>query len=223
MQGTGNIYADSLNVVMNGNTNEMPLFPINNNKLPMPGYFKLPTGEELNDYSWSATNADYNAPVPVTFEDDNGIWNSMTPGVFIKQNLVDQETGDSCLQIRKTKNVSYGDIAFSPVFMSFNTRSGAQKLTSIQVRYKIVPGTKSSTLFTIGSFQYEDFESIGNQVTLNSTSWATATINVQNSTNTGTGAYVEYFPDMDVNLFARLENTIDTVDVLIDSITPVYS
>ena len=223
MQGTGNIYADSINLVRNGNTNEMPLFPINNNKLPMPGYFKLPTGEELNDYSWSATNADYNAPVPVTFEDDNGIWNSFTPGVFIKQNLVDQETGDSCLQIRKTKNVSYGDIAFSPVFMSFNTRSGAQKLTSIQVRYKIVPGTKSSTLFTIGSFQYEDFESIGNQVTLNSTSWATATINVQNSTNTGTGAYVEYFPDMDVNLFARLENTIDTVDVLIDSITPVYS
>jgi hypothetical protein len=223
MQGSGSIYADSINLVRNGNTNEMPLWPINNPKFPMPGYFKLPTGEELNDYSWSGSNPEFSTPVGVSFEDDNGTWNSLTPGVFIKQNLVDQETGDSCLQIRKTKNKGYGNQAFTPIIMSFNTRSGAQKLTSINVRYKIVPGTKSSTLFTIGTFQFEDFEAIGNQITLSSTSWATATVTVVNSTNTGTGAFVEYFPDIDVNLFVRLENTIDTLDLLIDSITPVYS
>lgn len=223
MQGTGSIYADSINIVRNGNTNEMPLTPILNNKKPMPGYFKLPTGEELNDYSWSSRALEFGDTVGTSFEDANGTWNSMTPGIFIKQNLVDQETGDSCLQIKKTKNQGYADEAFTPVIMSFNTRSGAQKLTSINVRYKIVPGTGFSTVSAIGAFQFEDFEAIGGQVTLSSTSWATATFTVINGTNTGTGAFIELYPDLDVNLFMRLQNDTNTFDLLIDSITPVYS
>ena len=223
MQGSGSIYADSINLVRNGNTNEMPLSPINNDSKPMPGYFKLPTGEELNDYSWSARNPEFGTPIGVSFEDANGTWNSLTPGVFIKQNLVDQETGDSCLQIRKTKNQGYSDEAHTPVIMSFNTRSGAQKLTSIDVRYKMVPGTGSSATCSIGAFQFEDFERIGGNVSLSSTSWATATFTVINNSTYGTGAFIEYFPDIDINLMMKLQNDTNTFDLLIDSITPVYS
>ena len=223
-----NINCNSLNIVRNGQTGfEYSLNLISNylgKKSQGSSYIKLPTGSVLEDYLWASTS---NAPTiffPATLsiEDDNGIWNGLTNSILSKQNLVDQETGDSCLELKCLGGRAYSQFQSSGILAAFKSKIGATRLSSIEMRIKNVDNPSTNTLelkIQIGEGVYP----LNPAAILSGSSigtWTTVTFNIISAFQAG-----EYLLTRNTIVPMTLSNlnTDYTKTILIDSITPIYA
>ena len=226
MTGIGQVTPTSWKIVKNGKaTSDLPWnYIINNadNAIAGNSYIKLPAGTSIKDAGFytiggSTAASSYNAPI--TLQDANGLWTTMNSSIFYQQNLVDQETGDSCLEIYTTAGATYAGKNTGSTICSFPAGNAGQRLTGITFRYKKLSGGLSG--YNIKS------EMAGTMITLaginmSSTNWADSTATISSSSQNWLGSLT---PDTLVTCF--LENTgssaSDTHSALIDSITPIYS
>lgn len=229
--GYGEIIMDSFNLVKNGKTREQT--PINlitqgysGKGFPGQAYIKLPTGTTIDDWTWVATGTepDWQSVSNITLEDDNGIHNSSNCSMFVKQNLIDQETGNSCLELVIPGGRAQYDWTATPILARLATRNGAATLSGIDIRYR-----NTTTNIKTGNFSLiigDDPDSAFSTMSFNSTSWAT--INTTLSTTRNAGRYILQ-TDQYVPIYIRigdqslLSNDDIRTTILIDSITPVYS
>lgn len=225
-QGSCNLYLNSFKLVKNGlaavnmafNLVMMNLENITQGN----SYIKLPTGVSLDDYQMVGYDAGSVGNSSQTYEDVDGLWTGTGGCVFFKQNLVDQETGASCLELLQTGGQTYAGSKNSPYICSFPTSSGAQRLTGISFRYKQLPGSGTKSGYLVRTPIGQNFENMSvGSINLNSTNWATSTVTFGGPgsrlvNSLPTGVYVSFM--LGVNGQAD-----DGHHVLIDSITPNYS
>jgi len=225
-QGSCNMYLNSFKLVKNGLAAvdmAFNLSQMNLEALPQGNsYIKLPTGVSLDDYQLVGYSAGSVGNSSQTYEDVDGLWTGTGGGMFFKQNLVDQETGASCLEMLQTGGQTYGGTKNSPYICSFPTSSGAQRLTSIAFRYKQLPGSGTRSGYSVLTPVGQNFDntSVGS-INLNSTNWATSTVTFGDNgsrlvNSLPAGVYVS---------FLLKANSVgdDGHHALIDSITPIYS
>lgn len=225
-QGSCNLYLNSFKLVKNGlaavdmtfNLVQMNLEGLAQGN----SYIKLPTGVSLDDYQMAGYSAGSVGNSSQTYEDVDGLWTGTGAGVFFKQNLVDQETGASCLELLQTGGTSYAAGKNSPYICSFPTGSGAQRLTGISFRYKQLPGSGTKSGYQVVSPVGQNFQntSVGS-INLSNTNWATSTVTFGGSgsrlvNSLPAGVYVSFL--LNVNSIGD-----DGHHALIDSITPIYS
>lgn len=229
--GYGEIIMDSFNLVKNGKTREQT--PINLitqgfelKGFPGPAYIKLPTGSTIDDWTWVATGNDpaWQSVSNITLEDDNGIHNSSNCSMFVKQNLIDQETGNSCLELVLPGGRSYTDWTATPILARLATRNGAATLSGIDIRYRNTTTNTRNGFFSliIGDGDNEAFF----QMNFTSTSWATINATINTARN---GARYIQQTDQYVPIYINFggespsSNNDTRTTILIDSITPIYT
>ena len=226
MTGSGQMILNSLKIVRNGLTTEQTPFNFilvnDEGAIPTNSYVKLPSGESIKDYYLIAqgNSPQMNSNNLVTFEDVDGLWSSQGSGIFYKQNTVDQETGNSCLELYKAPGESYAGTTFGGYVCSFPTNNGGLRLSGITFRYKKVSG--NATGFRVQSMMAGTYSfDIGN-VNFTNTSYADSTVSL--STNQLSN-FINSLPSnvqIPFSLSANNDSN-DTCEVLIDSITPIYS
>jgi hypothetical protein len=227
MTGTGQITPTSWKIVKNGKaTSDMPFNYIMNtsdNAIAGNSYIKLPVGKSIKDADF-VTIAGGNSPASSyntgqTLQDDNGLWTSSNATVFYQQNLVDQETGNSCLEVYTTAGDAYSGYNSGSTICSFPAGNAGQRLTAITFRYKKLSGGLSG--YRILSDMGGSFLNFGS-INMSSTTWSNSTLTIGGSSQDWIGSLPA---DSLVTCF--LQNTgqsaTDTNNSLIDSITPIYS
>ena len=226
MSGVGQVVADTLKVVRNGKAaSDTPIcFILNSSDNAVNGnsYVKLPSGDSIKDADF-ATVAVANQQATLsnagqTFEDTDGLWTSDNGTIFSKQNLVDQETGNSCLELVQTKGISYAGFVSGCTIAAFPAGNAGQRLTGVTFRYKKISGQASGFQVTTpigGSYN----QSLGN-VNFASTLYSDSTV-----TNSARSMAWINACDSDFLIQLRLadSDSADTFHGLIDSITPIYS
>jgi len=227
MTGTGQVTPTSWKIVKNGKTAaETPFnFIINSADSAIAGntYIKLPAGMSIKDADFY-TSCGGNDPgmqqnAPQSFQDTNGIWTSLNGTQFYKENLVDQETGNSCLEVFTNAGVTYSGYRSGATICSFPAGNAGQQLTGFTFRHKQITGTISTyQLFSdMGGPQISI--SLGN---LNSAGvWGNAVFSI-------TGDSANWVNSLSANtlvtcMLKNSSNGIGTHEVLIDNITPIYS
>ena len=148
--GTAQITPTSFKLVRNGRTAvTTPFNFISNGKdnaVAGNSYVKLPSGESLKDLYLIGVGAESNANTAMTWQDSNGIWTSADGTVFYKENLVDQETGNSCLEVYTAPGTSYAASKTMPMIAAFPAGNAGLKLTGITFRYKKTGGSNFNFL-----------------------------------------------------------------------------
>ena len=183
-------------------------------------YIKLPTGTTVNDYVMTGQSAMVGITnTSTTYVDDNGVWAVAEGGAFVKQNVVDQETGNSCLELLVTPGKGYGDGKFTPFLAMFPATSGGQRLTGMTFRYKKIgdAATGFRLQTPVGNYSGPVLATLN----FSSTSWANST-----ATFAGiAGAWIESLPATTYIPFYLKASSTYTYGshTLIDSITPIYS
>ncbi len=227
MTGTGQITPTSWKIVKNGKAASDLAFGFiintSDNGIAGNSYIKLPAGTSIKDADF-VTLAGGNSPgssynTGQTFQDDNGLWTASNGTVFYQQNLVDQETGDSCLEIYTTAGAAYSGYNSGSTICSFPAGNAGQRLTGMTFRYKKLSGGLSG--YTVKTDMGGAFVTIGN-LNLASTNWADSTITIFNTPLRWIGSLPA---DSLVTCFLLNTGTsaTDTHSALIDSITPIYS
>ena len=226
ISGVGQLTPSSLKVVRNGKAaSDTPIsFILNSSDNAVNGnsYVKLPSGDSIKDADFS-TVAVANQPGTLsnagqTFEDTDGLWTSDNGTIFSKQNLVDQETGNSCLEIVETKGISYSGFNSGCTIAAFPAGNAGQRLTGVTFRYKKISGQASGFSVTTpigGSYN----QSLGN-INFANTTYSDSTV-----TNSARSmAWINACdPDFLIQLRLADGDSTDTFHGLIDSITPIYS
>ena len=226
MTGIGQVTPTSWKIVKNGKAaSDLPWnYIINNadNAIAGNSYIKLPAGTSIKDAGFYTTGgstaaSSYNAPI--TLQDDNGLWTTMNSSIFYQQNLVDQEAGNSCLEIYTTAGVTYAGKNTGSTIFSFPAGNAGQRLTGVTFRYKKLSGALSG--YNIKTEMAGYMLTLGG-INMSQTSWADSTATISSSSQNFIGSLT---PNTLVTCF--LENTgqnaTDTHSALIDSITPIYS
>lgn len=226
MTGSGQLILSSIKIVRNGLTAEQTPFNfiITNDEglIATNSYVKLPAGASVKDYYLiTGTNSpQMNSNNIVTFEDVDGLWSSQGCGVFYKQNTTGQETGTSCLEVYKAPGQSYSGTTYGGYVASFPTNNGGLRLSGITFRYKKISGNATGfrVISNIGG-RYSD--NVGS-VNFTNTAYADSTVTF------GAVNMTRYINSLPANVqipFALQASSAnnDTCEVLIDSITPIYS
>ena len=226
MSGVGQVTPSSLKVVRNGKAAaDTPIcFILNTSDNAVNGnsYVKLPSGVSIKDADF-ATVAVANQPGTLsnaaqTYEDTDGLWTTDSGSIFTKQNLVDQETGNSCLEIFQTKGVTYTGYNSSGTIAAFPAGNAGLRLTGITFRYKKISGTQSGFQVRMpigGSYN----ESLGN-VNFSSTTYSDSTVTI----GTRAMAFINASdPSQLMQITLNDSDTVNEFHGLIDSITPIYS
>ena len=222
--GTANVRMKSFKLVKNGMTSNSNFNPVQNtHEFAYPGNSKivLPTGYDVTtmdmDVFADTPSGAFVANSQQTWIDDNGAWVAANGGIWIKQNLVDQETGNSCLEVFKSKGNGYTGGFLGNNIANFPVASGGNRLQSITVRYKAISGTGSG--YFLGVQIGSDIDQIGS-MNLGNTTWSNAVITLG---FTG-GALVDSLPDDEtINFLLYANRHVGDHHVLIDSITPTYA
>ena len=226
MTGSGQLVLSSLKIVRNGLTAEQTPFNFiatnDEGLIATNSYVKLPAGASVKDYYLIATgnSPQMNSNNIVTFEDVDGLWSSQGCGVFYKQNTTGQETGTSCLEVYKAPGESYSGTAFGGYVASFPTNNGGLRLSGITFRYKKISG--NATGFRVVSNVSGRYGNDVGAVNFTNTAYADSTVTLGTSTMS---KYINSLPSnvqLPFALQANSDNN-DTCEVLIDSITPIYS
>lgn len=226
MSGVGQVTPSSLKVVRNGKAAaDTPICLILNtsdNAVNGNSYVKLPSGVSIKDADF-ATVVVANQPGTLsnaaqTYEDTDGLWTTDSGSIFTKQNLVDQETGNSCLEIFQTKGVTYTGYNSSGTIAAFPAGNAGLRLTGITFRYKKISGSASGFIVRMpigGSYN----ESLGN-VNFSSTTYSDSTVTI----GTRAMAFINASdPSQLMQITLNDSDTVNEFHGLIDSITPIYS
>ena len=225
MTGFGQVTPTSFKIVKNGKlASDMPFnFIINSTDGAIAGnsYVKLPAGQSIKDTDfYTAVGGNSAGSVfntQASLEDANGIWTNSSGTIFFKEDLVNQETGNSCLEIYKTAGVTYSGYNTSSLICAFPAGNAGQTLSGITLRYKSLGGTASGYyLVTSMSGSMLSFGSTN----MNNLNWA-------NSTVTPNTQMQNWINSLDANtlvpIFLDSGTSFTTHNALIDSITPIYS
>ena len=226
MGGVGQVVPTSFKIVKNGgNAAWTPTQYILNDKdnaISGFSYVKLPAGEYLQDQYLIAPSLETNDNAQTTFVDAEGTWSSYNGTVFQRQNTVDQETGDSCLEVLFARGAGYSAERNSTYIAAFPAQNAGLKLTGIQIRKKYVAGISNTIYFKspiAGTYAGE--VQFGSMSSGTSTAWNTATINISNHVS----RYIDNLlsPDALVPIYMKANPSGTITRFLIDSITPIYS
>ena len=226
MTGSGQLILSSIKIVRNGLTAEQTPFNFiatnDEGLIATNSYVKLPAGASVKDYYFIMGN---NSPTMnsnniVTFEDVDGLWSSQGAGIFYKQNTTGQETGTSCLEVYKAPGETYAGTTYGGYVASFPPINGGLRLSGITFRYKKISG--NATGFRVTSNLAGKYDENVGSVNFTSTAYADATLTF------GAVNMTRYINSLPANVqipFALQANNDnnDTCEVLIDSITPIYS
>jgi hypothetical protein len=220
--GSAYINMNSLNFVRNGQTGDnytfTPFVTWNDANPNSNCYLKLPTGKVVDDYLWCAPGSpELLSPSILTIEDDNGIWNSFTGNVLTKQNLVDQETGNSCLQVEYLAGNGYASFSATPTLAAFKSKVGSTKLTGVEIRCKQVNPLGSLNIY-LQTIIGDGLGSLGLGVLPNNSDWNTITFSGDNDGFRYISNNNTLIP-LAITTAVYLNKTV----VLIDSITAIYS
>lgn len=230
MMGFGQFMPTTLKLVRNGLTNlETPWYPIHNSTdagLAGCSIVKLPAGSSVRDYNFVGAALENNFNASQTFIGDDGTWVANAAG-FVKQNTVDQETGNSCLHVMATPagTNTYGAKTSTPYLAQFPAKNAGLTLSQVQIRYKNINPLWPDNVwfFKVAIAGY--YDATAATFNFNSTTWATATLNF--TTNYQAKNYIQANGD-DVFIPFFLAKVgpsyLDSgSEILIDSITPVYT
>jgi len=225
MTGFGQVTPTSLKIVKNGKlASDMPFnFMLNSDDGALAGnsYVKLPAGQSIKDADFYTVAGGNDAGsifnTPASLEDVNGIWTNANMTIFFKENLVDQETGNSCLEIYKTAGITYSGYNSSSVICAFPAKNAGQTLTGITFRYKKLSGEASG--YNVNTSMSGSMISAGN-INMSNLNWANSTV----TPSTIAQNWINSLGPSDVlTFFLSSSNSGDTHSALIDSITPIYS
>lgn len=222
--GVAQITPTSFKLVRNGRTAIQTPFNfisnIKDNAIAGNSYVKLPSGQSLKDLYLVGTNAESFFNTPMTWVDSNGTWITAGDGtIFAKENLVDQDTGNSCLELYKAPGTSYAASNSMPIIAAFPAGNAGLKLTGLTFRYKKVGGT---------SHYYYLRTYIGggtaflNGANFDSTTYTNLTVNFE-PTDKGYKWVQSCAPSTIIPIFGSHNDNSATSNLLIDSITPIYS
>ena len=220
--GTAQITPTSFKLVRNGRTAvTTPFNFISNGKdnaVAGNSYVKLPSGESLKDLYLIGVGAESNANTAMTWQDSNGIWTSADGTVFYKENLVDQDTGNSCLEVYTAPGTSYAASKTMPMIAAFPAGNAGLKLTGITFRYKKTGGSNFNFLIKTNIAGANDIY-IGAFV-INSSTYANATLSPFSDTSK---RWIEgCAANTLIPIWGSSSSTLQG-NLLIDSITPNYS
>jgi len=224
--GTAQITPTSFKLVRNGRTvAETPFNFISNekdNSVAGNSYVKLPAGESIKNLYLCAAGAEMNANTAMSWQDSEGVWTSLSGTIFFKENLVDQETGNSCLELYTAPGTSYAATKTSPMIAAFPAGNAGLKLTAVAFRYKKISGGANNYNFQTnvgGNYGI----SFGSQMSFTSTTWATRTLTFSVTSN-GYKWVQSCDADTLIPIFANNTSaSVNNNNMLIDSITPIYS
>ena len=224
--GTGQIIPTSWKIVKNGgNAAWTPynyIINLKDNSIMGFSYVKLPSGEALTDQYLVAGSLEANANALTTFVDSEGTWTSNNGTVFFRENTVDQETGNSCLEVLFAKGQGYAAEVNSTYLAAFPAENAGLKLTSLEIRKKYISGYNLNLDFKspiAGTYAGEvslGFMNIGT-----STAWDTGTITIGNAPS----RYIDNQagPNALIPIYFKTTSAPGNTRFLIDSITPIYS
>lgn len=223
MTGTGQVTPTSFKLVRNGRTAAQTPFNfisnVKDNSVAGNSYVKLPSGQSLKDLYLAGCGAEAYANTMMSFIDSNGTWTTLDGTIFYKENLIDQETGNSCLEIYRAPGSGYSYSSNMPIIAAFPAGNAGQKLTGLTFRYKLLSGT-SNTYGLETNIGGNNTVTLGN-INFTSTNWAdstvTFTINTQGSNWINSCDASTLIP-----IFGAGNGTGDN-NSLINSITPIYS
>ena len=227
MSGTGQVIPTSWKIVKNGGDPDWtPFNYIANNKdncVAGFSYVKLPAGEYIKDQWLTNVSIEANTNAMMTFEDAEGIWTSWNGTFFQKQNLVDQETGDSCLEVMLSKGLGYAAERNSGWLAAFPAQNAGLKLTGIQIRKRNITGNFSTILYlkTTISGNYAGESEVASFSSGSSTAWNTSNLTL--SGNLPRYINGQLGPSALVPFYLKSNTSSAPTRFLIDSITPVYS
>jgi hypothetical protein len=227
MTGTGQVAPTSWKIVKNGGN---PLWtPYNyiindkDNSVNGFSYVKLPAGSSVVNEIIATGSMETNANAQLTIVDDDGTWSSYNATVMWKQNLVDQETGNSCLEIVLAKGSGYATERNSTYLAAFPAQNAGLKLTGLEIRKKNL-GLSTTTSITLKSpiaGTYAGEVEMGSFTTGAIGSWNTATVTISNNVSRWIDNQVG--PDVLIPIYFRTLSSSATTRILIDRITPIYS
>ena len=222
--GTAHIYMDSFKIVRNGKTAEQtPFCPVINsvdNAVSGQSLVKFPTGTSISDlYIVGAQTQEQFQPNETTFIDDDGTWIGGDGTIVVKQNTTDQETGNSCLELKMQKGNVYGGGRNGSTIIAFPAGNGVGKLSSIDFRYKKLSGS-TSTINMVTNIAGNYQQQIGG-ITMGQLDWATYPRSISNERISN---FIAGLPDDFLIRFSLEQGDgNDDLHVLIDSITPNYT
>jgi hypothetical protein len=227
MTGTGQVTPTSWKIVKNGGN---PLWtPYNyiindkDNSINGFAYVKLPAGSSVATEILCTGSIETNANAQTTFVDDDGTWTSYNGTVLWKQNLVDQETGTSCLEIVLARGSGYTAERNSTYLAAFPAQNAGLKLTGLEIRKKNLAGSTSIpiTLKSPIAGTYASEVEMGSFTPGTIGSWNTATITISNNVSRWIDNQVG--PDVLIPIYFKTFASSGLSRLLIDSITPIYS
>ena len=229
MMGFGQFTPSSLKLVRNGLTElETPWYPIHNSTdagLAGCSIVKFPAGSSVRDYKLVGAALESNFNASQTFIGDDGTWVTNAAG-FVKQNTVDQETGNSCLHVMATPAGpnTYAAKTSTPYLAQFPAKNAGLTLSGMQIRYKnINPAWTDNSwyvMLTIGG----NYSTTALITGFANSAWSTNTFYFTN--NYAAKNYIEACGDDTYVQFylSKISSTyLDSgSEFLIDSITPIY-
>lgn len=222
--GTAQITPTSFKIVRNGRTAiDTPFNFISNakdNAVAGNSYVKLPAGQSLKDLYLIGTNAESYFNTPMTWVDSNGSWIASADGsVFLKENLVDQDTGNSCLELYKAPGNGYASSNNVPLIAAFPAGNAGLKLTGLTFRYKKLSG--NSDYYYLRTY-IGGGTAFLNGANFNSTTYTNLTVNFD--TNDKGYKWIQSCGASTLMpIFGQNSDNSGFSNLLIDSITPIYS
>ena len=225
MTGFGQVTPTSWKIVKNGKlASQLPFnFIINSSDGAIVGnsYVKLPAGQSIKDADFytviggNSQGSIFNTQA--SLEDTDGIWTNTSATIFFKEDLVNQETGNSCLEVYKTAGTGYSGYNGGSFVCSFPAGNAGQTLTGITFRYKSLGGSASG--YYVVTSMGGAMISLGS-INMSNLNWANSTVTLgiqpQNWINS-------LDPNTLVTCFLDDGANTTTHNALIDSITPIYS
>ena len=222
--GTAFVYMDSFKIVRNGKTAaQTPFCPVINsvdNAVSGQSLVKFPTGTSISDlYIVGAQTQEQFQPNETTFIDDDGTWIGHDGTIVVKQNTTDQETGNSCLELKVQPGEAYAGGRNGSTIIAFPAGNGVGKLSSLNFRYKKLSGTYNSVglIINIGG----NYQQATGSIQMGQTDWANyeRSLSQERISN-----WITNLPDDVLIRFSFESGDSDTdLHTLIDSITPTYS
>ena len=222
--GVAQITPTSFKLVRNGRTAvQTPFNFISNakdNAVAGNSYVKLPSGQSLKDLYLIGTSGESWFNTPMTWVDSEGLWiASVDASCFVKENLVDQDTGNSCLELYKAPGTGYGSGNNMPIIAAFPAGNAGLKLTGLTFRYKKLSGTADYyylRTYIGGATAFLNGANFG------STTYTDLTVTIETS-DKGYRWIQSCAASTIIPIFGQNSDNAGFSNILIDSITPIYS
>ena len=213
------IKLSSVNIVLNGIAANIGLWtPLNGQMINT--ILRFPSGFLIKDQWWyGRVNLDQSINGGLTLIDDNGTWTG--PGNSVAtSNTVDQETGNSCLDLLMGVANGYAAAPYSGIIATFPSKVGATALTGLTLRVKRVSSTNPAQASST-----QVFSKIG-LIEYLSSGFSISTIDVwETKIVSFTGNIGAAMGNRDQNILFTFKagQAAEKYNILIDSITPIYS